>query len=387
MKQFVKKTALLSIIFATLFACEPNEPEVQFSDVTIEVEFPEDYADSKSDVVIQWENITNKTSGEVKTDNDGQATVKVEYGNYNFYASKKADAVFYQGRMDNFAVSQETVSIKVNVSASYVSTTWVIKEVYFSGCKTPADKNYYKDQYIEIYNNSNETLYADGLIFCKTYDNTMTDNYWGRYKEKNEVVPYFIFQVPGSGKEHAVAPGKSIILADQGLNHQMDNPNSPVDMSKADFEWYDEHKLDVDVPEVPNLIKHYSGSLSISMLHTRGYEGYYILQIPVAETQAFLDAHPATTVMPSGKSITSYTIPAKYIIDAVQCAEPEGYTSTVFPTLLDAGYTCCDAAFIGKCVQRKFEKEENGRAILQDTNNSTNDFTPNATPSPRVVVQ
>lgn len=387
MKQLIKKTALLSIIFATMFACKPDEPEVLFSDVTIEVEFPEDYTDSKSDVVIQWENITNKTSGEVKTDNDGKATVKVEYGNYNFYASKKADAVFYQGRMDNCAVSLETLLVEIKLSASYVSTTWVIKEVYFSGCKTPADKNYFKDQYIEIYNNSNETLYADGLIFCKSYDNTMTDNNWDQYKEKSEVVPSFIFQVPGSGKEHAVEPGKSIILADQGINHKQDNANSPVDMSKADFEWYDDHKLDVDVPEVPNLIKHYSSSLSISMLHTRGYEGYYILQIPVAETQAFLDTHPATTTMPNGKSVTSYAIPAKYIIDAVQCAAPEGYTSTVFPTKLDAGYTYCDAAWTGKCVQRKFEKDENGRAILQDTNNSTNDFMPNASPSPRVVVK
>ena len=116
MKQLIKKTALLSIIFATMFACKPDEPEVLFSDVTIEVEFPEDYTDSKSDVVIQWENITNKTSGEVKTDNDGKATVKVEYGNYNFYASKKADAVFYQGRMDNCAVSLETLLVEIKLS-------------------------------------------------------------------------------------------------------------------------------------------------------------------------------------------------------------------------------------------------------------------------------
>ena len=102
MKQLIKKTALLSIIFATMFACKPDEPEVLFSDVTIEVEFPEDYTDSKSDVVIQWENITNKTSGEVKTDNDGKATVKVEYGNYT---TPQKQMPFYQGRMDNCAVS------------------------------------------------------------------------------------------------------------------------------------------------------------------------------------------------------------------------------------------------------------------------------------------
>ena len=40
----------------------------------------------------------------------------------------------------------------------------------------------------------------------------MTDNNWDQYKNNNEVVPYFIFQVPGSGKEHAVRAEKALFL-------------------------------------------------------------------------------------------------------------------------------------------------------------------------------
>ena len=181
-----------------MFACKPDEP-IQFSNVTINVEFPNDYIDSKNDVVIQWENIANKTSGEVKTNNSGKATVKIEHGNYNFFASKKSEAIYYQGKIDNYAINSETIEVTIKLSASKASSTWVIKEVYFTGSKTPADKNYFKDQYIEIYNNSDETLYADGLIFCKTYDNTALESN-GDNTKKKEIVPSFIFQVPGSGK-------------------------------------------------------------------------------------------------------------------------------------------------------------------------------------------
>ncbi len=386
MKKRMTRVALLSLMAIAFVACKKDEP-VKFTDVTIEVSFPENYSGTKEGVEVKWENISSKQEGTVTTNASGIATLTVEQGNYNFYASKKAEAVFYQGKADNLNVISDKQTVKLTLSASYVSTTWVIKEIYFSGSKTPADKNYYKDQYIEIYNNSNETLYADGLIFCKTYDNTMMNNNWGQYLEKNEIVPYFVFQVPGSGKEHPVAPGKSLILADQGLNHKVDNPNSPVDLSKADFEWYEDHRLDVDAPEVPNLIKRYSGSLSVSSLHSRGYEGYFIVQLPVAETEAFLAAHQATTKMPNGSNKDSYVFPASYIIDAVQCAAPEGYESAVFPALLDAGYSFCDGGGTGKCVQRKFQEEKDGRTVLKDTNNSTEDFTPNAIPSPRVVVK
>jgi len=48
-------------------------------------------------------------------------------------------------------------------------------------------------------------------------------------------------------------------------------------------------------------------------------------------------------------------------------------------------YTYCNAANTGKSVRRKVLKWENGRAILQDTNNSASDFIPNATPKPGLV--
>lgn len=49
----------------------------------------------------------------------------------------------------------------------------------------------------------------------------------------------FIFVIPGSGQDHPVQPGESLLLALDASNHTEANPNS-FDLSVADFEFYDE---------------------------------------------------------------------------------------------------------------------------------------------------
>lgn len=389
MNKLTTKIALMSLLAIAMIACKSNEP-VKFTEVELTITFPDYYTGTKKDIKVEFINLATQKKEVALTSAEGKATITLEEGNYNITASSMSDNKIYKyiGKIDN----KNLTGLKLNLSLPFIksifSSSWLIKEVYFSGSKTPSDKPYWGDQYIEIYNNSSEILYADGLIFCETYDITQSPKpNWGKYLKEDKIVPTFIFQVPGTGKEHPVAPGKSIVIANQGKNHKTDNPNSPVDLSKADFEWYDKHKLDIDVAEVPNMIKHYSASKSISLLHNRGYKGYYILHIPVAETKAFLDKNPASTKMPNGSTQESFAIPVHLIIDAVQCAHKDGYKSAVFPESLDAGYTYCDDSGTGKCVQRKFLKDENGRAVLKDANNSKEDFTPNATPSPRVVVK
>lgn len=57
------------------------------------------------------------------------------------------------------------------------------------------------------------------------------------------------------------------------------------------------------------------------------------------------------------------------------------------PSSIDAGYSYTDASGNGKSVRRKVERWENGRAYLQDTNNSSDDFVTGQTPTPFVIPQ
>ena len=75
------------------------------------------------------------------------------------------------------------------------------------------------------------------------------------------------------------------------------------------------------------------------------------------------------------------------IVDAVNLSVKSEFQWIVTSPTIDMGWTYCgvidgDENRYGMSVLRKtFTTTEDGREILQDTNNSTEDFTPEATPS------
>ena len=77
-----------------------------------------------------------------------------------------------------------------------------------------------------------------------------------------------------------------------------------------------------------------------------------------------------------------WVIPGEWVLDAVNCSLADSFYQNPWPAAFDAGWTFCgeydgDPARLGKSVRRSV----NAEGKLVDTNNSTNDFTPNATPS------
>ena len=105
----------------------------------------------------------------------------------------------------------------------------------------PDDKTYFGDQFHEIYNNSSEVLYADGLCIGVLQPSSSAESKWvnedGSLMDKLPVT-FQAWIIPGNGTEHPVNPGESIIIAQDGIDHPNDpagNPNSPVDLSGADW--------------------------------------------------------------------------------------------------------------------------------------------------------
>ena len=84
---------------------------------------------------------------------------------------------------------------------------------------------------------------------------------------------------------------------------------------------------------------------------------------------------------------SSYRLPNSWILDAVNMSVPALFQWIVTSPTLDKGYTYCadfgwDDSRYGKSVRRKVASMDQGRAILQDTNNSTDDFEPRAKADP-----
>lgn len=407
--------ALIAAAMGILTSCSKEEG-VTLVPVSIQVNLPGDDTpiyrpDTKSTVGVAavgfdvtFTNTSTRVEATTQTDASGVAKAQLEPGMYNVtvygVVSSNGKENIYQYLLPDQSIpapaegSLPTTVILPSVIAQLatVSGGWVIKEVYNSGCRTEEGKSYYGDQYICLYNNSDQVLYADSLVVgmsSKFTKDNMDQSYLSRYLP-DRVVADLLLQVPGNGREHPVQPGACLVIANQGLNHtEATQGASPVDMSRADFEWYDDSRLDVDVPEVPNMINLYGYSKTINILSTQSNRSYFILR-PTGDIQQWMNSLKTDVLTPSGTSREMYLVYSDQIIDGVQMA-PKGsvLNNPSLPSAVDMGFTFVgmndgdSGGFLGLTATRRIkEKTAQGRIVLQDTNNSSADFLPNQTPSP-----
>lgn len=299
-------------------------------------------------------------------------------------------------------LTEETASVPVQADNSFVyspeaesedaSGDFVIAEIFFAGTETPEGKQYSYDTYLRVYNNSNDTLLADGLAIAESdlLTNSKRDEMNPNFM--NERFAFrFMYRIP-MGTNLYVAPGESILLADCAVDHTSSNSKS-YDLSKADFEWYDESTnpnfLDLDNPAVPNLEKVYSYSKTITRLTTQGNCAYALLRIdesqyPTAEAfmadstnyityaYKFTNTYNGKTYDLTGKC---WTMPNSWIIDAVNCSPFSEYQWLVTSPAYDKGYTHVtdtpkDENRFGMSVRRRVAAGKK----LQDSNDSSLDF-------------
>ena len=275
----------------------------------------------------------------------------------------------------------------------------VIEEVFFTGTAIPdGDGSTSGDQYIKITNNCDKTVYADSLIIglSALSSNVASTGAYFKYPETPDSVALSsIYMVPGKGRDVAIEPGKSIVLAIAALDYSKDNPGA-VNLSKADFEFYDENDIypDTDNADVPNLVAWVKSSFTITILHGRGYESYAILSLPYGVNldtilNEYIWKGERTFIMngePLGKprdfsNLCYLLMPNTWVLDGVNCAVEQYLGTLAFNPSVDSGWTGCgkidnDPDRLGKSVRRI-----NTAGKLADTNNSTNDFQKDSKPS------
>lgn len=326
--------------------------------------------------------------------NDGLYNVTfIGKGKYAYNAENVE--VNIQGTQQNVQVSGGSCNLSIPVYVQNSGADFVIAEIFGIGTLTPENKQYNGDQYIRIYNNSDKTLYADGLALLESkFMTTSKYNYTPDIMNEAFAVQV-VAVIPGNGQEHPVEPGQSIILCDNAMNHKEANPNS-IDLSKADFEWYTQSTSssnpDMDNPDVPNLEMYYNYTKSIWLLAKKGNRAYAIGRIPssVGKDNYIKDYVYKYTYMIneglSSKEQTCYQFPNEWIIDAVNIGPVNSYVWNITAPVLDMGHTYfgeTDATTenAGKSIIRKVAYKDGDREVLQDTNNSSIDFTPSTSPS------
>lgn len=398
MKKLIYMLAAAALVSAGAVSCsdektdDPVEPVTVSSSMRLNggnvlVNVPEaDFDVSIPDEASSWVGVN-------EAETEGRTLVLEVAKNETGAERQTTVTVTRKGRSDLLA----TVTIKQsNVAAK--NGEFVIEEIYFTGTALPetgSPDKYQGDQYIKIRNNTDEDLYADGMLLI--LQSSVLSNMEGEipaavdFREEYCAGQAF-YAIPGSGRDVPVKAGESLIIVNNAQNHLESNPDS-WDATTADFEWYDESSnenfLDTDNPAVPNLDKWYAQTLTVHSLHNRGAYGIAIAMPPAGTTgEQFLQDHPigdgyyyiygSDYEMP----IKGYFVPNEWVLDAVNTGGRNTFGMAPWGTSLDAGYTWCgtedsDPDRFNKSVIRKTGAD----GKLVDTNNSSNDFTPNTTPS------
>jgi len=392
----MKKALFIVSLLFLLVSCL-KEPGLTGYSVNLTVDFGADFPqDKKAGATITLFNQQKNYKINANTDAEGKILFPmVEPGFYSVTVSHSLGSgnIRYQyNGQDNIEVFSNKIATIIAKPA--VPGAFVIKEVYYCGSRTPAGKAYYADQYIELFNNTNEVQYADGISVFEHESNGNGVNMWESLKDT--VVAEMIWTIPGNGTQYAVQPGKSIVIAQDGINHRDDpngNPLSPVNLGNADFEFYvyTPKNKDVDSPLVSNMLEDYTAvEVSEVTFRVQGGSAIAIAKIPGStdeERKAYISKNLVAKPSSSGSSTSYYPkIANKFIIDAVETVEDEAHAIYKrFPSEIDAGYTyVTTGSYSGKCVRRKIKEVVSGRVVYQDTNNSTEDFLKDADPKPKI---
>lgn len=416
------KLILAALCVACLHSCEQPTGVLQTSTgVTIQ------YPDQLESVEVVEESLvfTNATTGEettapvrerfslpqglyncvytatitYRTTSEG-ATSQPEEGEAGDAHTQQPETVSRNGRLTGKLEAVEItgdqpVTLTIETFLTGANDDFVIQEIFFTGTLRPSGSQYYGDSYVKIYNNTDHVLYADGLALCESrFKSTLYFDYTPDIRRDTFTV-WAVYVIPGSGTDHPVPPGGSLLICDTGIDHRNANPNS-FDLSGADFEWYDistsPSNMDINSPTVPDMDKWYCYTLSFWVLHNRGFCSYALARIPEDKETYLRDyyyTYEYTQYLPAGTfhmQQSAYKIPNAWIVDGVNCSVEAARVWDVLPASVDAGWTHCgtidhDKTRYFKSVRRKVAGFEDGRCILQDMDNSTEDFNTECIPS------
>jgi len=391
---------LLAATFG-LAGCDDDSTRVQTVDLVVQVEFPASYAQVEapgSRVILR--SLERGSADTTVANAQGQALFpSILPGSYEVSANR---SVTESEALSLYGLA-ESVELNALISTAMVSSTpsampvvlrlagsrvgaWVIREMYYAGSQRPSGGNYFFDQYFEIVNNSTDTLYAGGLMLANVHGVS------GQINPSSQPTPFqddpdhvyaeAVWGIPGGPTDHPVAPGGSILIAQQGINHRSDpdgNPDSPVNLGDADFEMYVDvpDSRDLDNPAVPNM----------EMLHRRF--GFFALVAVFGPSIVLVEGdfdsfEPVQIPGQAPSSPPVIRIPVANVVDGVEALQnPQSGPFKRLPAAVDAGFISVSGTYTGESVRRKIQTVIGGRTVYQDTNNSANDFEVLSTPTPR----
>ena len=392
MKHFFYLFPFLAVFLFT--ACEDeNVAESHVVSITVTAS---DFSlsEAKNLIVIAT---NTKTSQKVRTtvSESGVAQLLLPTGYYYFEVIGNHNDNNIMGWKSNVEILG---SKSLSFTLAYGSkSSLIFKEVYYTGVMS----YYFKDAFYEIYNNSDEVQYLDGLILGVVDKGEPVDvetsapsvwvdesgNLIDRYPMHS-----FTMYFPGQGKEYPLAPGKSVVVAVSAIDHSArelgdEDVASPVNLANADWEMYATGKtfLLTDNPDVPDLKFAYK-NMGIQFMPATSGQALILAKLPKDSLmENFLMDMGNFMIKPGTSKMSPHLmIPSEYVLDAIDIvpmSQAERFKHILSKDDMGmvwvngtGGEFESDASYSGKSLRRKVQTIIGGRVVFKDTNNSSEDF-------------
>lgn len=405
MKRILFLLPLMALLF--LNACSDSEDEVaQNFNVTVTLTAGDGITLANiNDLEVTAVNLATSKE-QTATPSNGSVSFSLPTGRYDFRATGTYEGSDVNGVASNVNLAADQ-TVPLTVSYAAANSALIFKEVYFSGVKD----FYFKDGFYEIYNNSDEVQYLDGVIlgivdegmpvniFVPTNSIWVDDN--GQLLDRYPMANYTMY-FPGNGTDHPLQPGKSVVIAAYPIDHSARELNdgdsqSPVNLSSADWDIFcgSYSPIDIDVPNIPNL-EYAFHTFGIEFMPSTSGQALILAKLPNGQKVADFVANADNFMTAPGKTQDHLMIPSDYVIDGIEIVRApvnERYKNLLPKTDMGMAWvdgsnnsSLADANYSGKSLRRKVASVENGITKFKDTNNSSVDFIlGGGTPTPGVI--
>jgi len=388
MKRIFSILFIMNILVLSL-SCKREEP-IQVKNLRIAFNMPSDF---KSDVKYSGREVVFKSlynTYTFSTDANGVLIVpEIIPDEYTINTSWEISGFDYKKLIKNQELIEDKaiILLKATLTNYQLFTTkdiqialdkvimksLLISKVYYSGTKDNSNRNYTSDSFVEIFNNSDEVVYADGKYLALAESVSPA-----AYLAKDN--PEYIYtrqicKFPGNGTSYPIEPGKSIVIAARSARDHRTSASSSVDLSTAEFEVKDiDGTGNPDVKALPVI----SSSTSIKFLNliSGGPNAVFLFETDEDIMQWPEFYAPGKT---SGERFRR--VPVNTVLDGLECLKNNATTGPDvnlkrFQDIIDAGFAFITATsgYTNESVERKVGEIVEGRYILKDSNNSSQDF-------------
>ncbi len=271
-------------------------------------------------------------------------------GDYTVFARREilagAQMNVFMGFADVHVAGTDVVADTLYLSTVTVNSL-MINEIYYCGCDY--SKFYCYDQFVELYNSSQDTLYLDGCVITRSSSSMGPDP-----EALDHARATWAFQFPGvpvTGRQHPIYPGQYIVIAADAIDHSV-YANNGADLSNADWECFNPLGSDYDVPGIPNVVSIHPESrvdFLISLTHD-------VILLTTGEDVSVIEVDGAIRL----------AFPLDSVLDGVEYATSSDSRKNIMMRF--------DAGFAGLGCAKYSAASTERREIGLDVNNSTFDF-------------